>query len=76
MGPKLAWVNPEPVERGAAPPEGLRLLTPDLRVVAPPAIPPRPVKLDLAVERHLTGGDGLSRDQFLVFFSGRGASVL
>jgi hypothetical protein len=30
------------------------------------------VKLDLAIERHLAGSDGLTRDQFLVAFSGRG----
>jgi hypothetical protein len=66
VGPlRLVWVNPEPLAAPPEPPRG------ELRVVAPAAVPPRPVKLDLAIERHLTGADGLSRDQFLVVFSGR-----
>src|SRR5262245_66186306 len=63
---RLAWVNPEPGARGEAPRAGLWL-------VPPAPLPPRPVKLDLAIERHLTGADGLTRDEFLVAFSGRGA---
>ena len=61
----LVWINPQPVERPDAP-------RADLRVVPPSAVPPRPVKLDLAIERQLTGADGLNRDEFLVLFSGRG----
>jgi hypothetical protein len=60
---RLAWDNPGPVVRADAPP--------GLRLVPPPAIPARPVKLDLAIERHLMGADGLPRDEFLVVFSGR-----
>jgi hypothetical protein len=64
---RLAWVNPSP-----APGEG-EAARPELRLVPHAAVPPRPVKLDLAIERHLTGADGLTRDQFLGAFSGRGA---
>ena len=63
-GMRLAWVNPSP-----SPEEGSARA--DLRLVPHAPVPPRPVKLDLAIERHLTGADGLSRDQFLVAFSGR-----
>jgi hypothetical protein len=64
---RLAWVNPaSETERAAA--------RADLRLVPHAAVPPRPVKLDLAIERHLTGADGLTRDQFLLAFSGRGAA--
>ena len=64
---RLAWVNPAPAaEHGEAG-------RPDLRLVPQAAVPPRPVKLDLAVERHLTGADGLTRDQFLSAFSGAGS---
>jgi hypothetical protein len=60
---RLAWENPDAVAReGAAPPV--------LRLVPPPAIPSRPLKLDLAIERQLSGADGLPREEFLVVFSG------
>jgi len=61
---RLAWVNPSLAAEG----DPARA---ELRLVPHAAVPPRPVKLDLAIERHLTGGDGLTRDQFLVAFSGR-----
>ena len=60
----LAWVNPLPGPEGAS-------ARADLRLVPHAPVPARPVKLDLAIERHLAGSDGLSRDQFLVAFSGR-----
>jgi hypothetical protein len=60
----LAWVNPHPGPEGGS-------ARADLRLVPHAPVPPRPVKLDLAIERHLAGADGLSRDQFLVAFSGR-----
>ena len=62
-GLRLAWDNPGAMQRDDPPRAALAL-------VPPPAVPSRPVKLDLAVERHLTGGDGLTREQFLVAFSG------
>ena len=37
----------------------------------PPRPRPQPVNLALAIERHLTGQDGLSEDEFLELFSGR-----
>lgn len=60
---RLAWDNPAVVQRDE--PRAA------LRLVPPLPVPSRPVKLDLAVERHLTGIDGLTREQFLVAFSGR-----
>ena len=65
---QLAWVNPS---AGAEGPTSRA----DLRLVAHAAVPPRPVKLDLAIERHLAGTDGLTRDAFLLAFSGRGAAT-
>ena len=61
---RLAWDNPQVVARDEAAASALRL-------VAPPAIPGRPVKLDLAIERQLSGADGLPREEFLFVFSGR-----
>ena len=61
---RLAWVNPSPAPDG----DTARV---ELRLVPHLAVPPRAVKLDLAIDRHLTGADGLTRDQFLVAFSGR-----
>jgi hypothetical protein len=63
---RLAWDNPARVEREreAEPAAALRL-------VPPPAIPSRPVKLDLAIERQISGADGLPREEFLFVFSGR-----
>ena len=61
---RLAWENPESV-----PPSSEAAAT-ALRLVPPPALPSRPVKLDLAIERHLTGADGLPREEFLFVFSG------
>jgi hypothetical protein len=61
---RLAWENPGPVARDEAAAAALRL-------VPPPPIPNRPVRLDLAVERHLCGADGLPREEFLFVFSGR-----
>jgi hypothetical protein len=63
---RLAWANPNVVERQDEP----RV---DLRLVAPPAEPTRQVKLDLAIERHLSGHYGLSDEQFLGVFSGAAA---
>lgn len=63
---RLAWANPNVVERQDA----SRV---DLRLVAPPAEPGRQVKLDLAIERHLGGHYGLSDEQFLGLFSGASA---
>jgi hypothetical protein len=63
-GLRLAWHNPAAVAPGEPPSSGLRL-------VPPPTLPSRPVKLDLAIERHLSGADGLPREEFLVMFSGR-----
>ena len=63
---RLAWANPLVVDRKDEPRAGLRLL-------APPAEPPRQVKLDLAIERHLGGHYGLSDEQFLGLFSGAAA---
>ena len=50
---------------------------PVLRLVwSNPAVQPRPrVDLALAIERHLTGADGLSREQFLALYSGRRARL-
>ncbi|HET8644648.1 MAG TPA: hypothetical protein VFO85_04115 [Vicinamibacteria bacterium] len=70
---RLAWHNPDPAT--TAPVESAQPARAALRLVPPPAVPPRAVKLDLAIERHLTGGDGLTRDQFLVAFSGRATRV-
>ena len=61
---RLAWVNPDP---HSAP--GPRAA---LGLVAAPPVPARPIKLDLAIERHLGGQDGLSEGEFLLTFSGRG----
>jgi hypothetical protein len=61
---RLAWVNPSPAAEGGS-------ARAELRLVPHAAVPPRAVKLDLAIERHLTGADGLTRDQFLVAFAGR-----
>jgi hypothetical protein len=61
---RLAWVNPSPATAEETP-------RADLRVVAPAPVPPRPVKLDLAIERHLAGDDGLTRGEFLLAFAGR-----
>jgi hypothetical protein len=48
---------------------------PYLRLVWSNPRPVRParqrVDLALAIERHLTGADGLSREQFLAVYSGR-----
>jgi hypothetical protein len=63
---RLAWVNPSAGAEGA-------VARAELRLVPHAAIPPRAVKLDLAIERHLTGADGLTRDEFLLAFAGRGA---
>jgi hypothetical protein len=63
---RLAWANPQAVERQDEP-------RADLRLVAPPVEPGRPIKLDLAIERHLTGHYGLSDEQFLLVFSGAAA---
>ena len=57
--------------------------TPGLRLVwSNPGVPPRPgvqprprVDLAVAVERHLNGADGLSREQFLALYSGRRARL-
>jgi hypothetical protein len=54
---------------------------PTLRLVwsnpDPPARPaPRRVDLALAIERHLAGRDGLSKEQFLLVYSGRCRSRL
>lgn len=50
---------------------------PVLRLVwSNPAPQPRPrVDLAFAIERHLTGGDGLSREQFLAIYAGRRARL-
>jgi len=64
---RLAWVNPGP----PAPRE--TTVTAALSLVPPPALPERAVKLDLAIERHLCGQDGLSEQDFLGVFSGRQA---
>ena len=50
---------------------------PVLRLVwSNPAPRPRPrVDLALAIERQLSGGDGLSREQFLALYSGRRAPL-
>ena len=37
----------------------------------PPAVPPSRMDLARAIERHLTGRDGLTEEQFLATFSGR-----
>jgi hypothetical protein len=63
---RLAWDNPAGVER-----EREAASAAALRLVPPPAIPSRPVKLDLAIERQLSGTDGLPREEFLFVFSGR-----
>ena len=46
---------------------------PVLRLVwSNPAPRPRPrVDLAVAIERHLSGADGLSREQFLALYAGR-----
>jgi hypothetical protein len=69
---RLAWVNPQRVDRPEAP------AGPDARfhLVAPPAAPTRPVKLDLAIERQVAGVYGLSNEQFALVFSGAGASAM
>ena len=56
----------EPAAAGTRP--GLRLVWSNPN---PPA--KRPIRMDLAraIERHLTGCDGLSEEQFLATFSGR-----
>ena len=66
-GLRLAWANPASLERPTepGPPRA------ELRLVPPPAIPPRRIKLDLAIERHLAGADGLSTEHFVLLFSGR-----
>jgi hypothetical protein len=54
--------------------ESERRYPPYLRLAWSNPNPPRSrVRLDLAVaiERHLAGTDGLSREQFLALFSGR-----
>jgi hypothetical protein len=64
---RLAWVNPGPQSvPGDSPPRAPLSL-----VAAPPPVPGRRVKLDLAIERHLEGHDGLSEQEFLLVFSGR-----
>ena len=67
-GLRLVWFNPLAPER---PPE-TRV---ELWLVPPPAIPSRPVNLALAIERHLSGQDGLTREQFVLVFSGSAASA-
>jgi hypothetical protein len=61
--------TPEP----AAEPE--RRYPPHLRLVwsnpQPVRAPRARVDLSLAIERHLAGTDGLSREQFLAYYSGR-----
>jgi hypothetical protein len=61
---RLAWVNPGPLSA----PGPSRVA---LSLVAAPPVPARPIKLDLAIERHLGGQDGLSEGEFLLTFSGR-----
>jgi hypothetical protein len=63
---RLAWVHPGTPSAPDHSPVALTL-------VAAPPVPARPVKLDLAIERHLGGHDGLSEEGFLQVFSGRGA---
>jgi hypothetical protein len=36
-----------------------------------PPVPRRPVRLDLAIERHISGEDGLSEREFLRVYSSR-----
>lgn len=58
--------GPSPDEPAGRPAPALRL------VWSNPAPRPRPrVDLALAIERHLNGADGLSREQFLATYSGR-----
>jgi hypothetical protein len=40
-----------------------------------PRAPPRPLDLALAIERHLSGQDGLSEEEFLRLFSGRSGAA-
>jgi hypothetical protein len=40
-----------------------------------PPVPPRPVDLASAIERHLSGGDGLTDAEFLRVYSRRAASL-
>ena len=55
-------------------PEGERSYPPFLRLVWSNPHPPlgrRPrVDLAVAIERHLAGGDGLSREEFLALYAG------
>jgi len=63
-----------------AEPEGERRYPPFLRLVWSNPHPPlgrRPrVDLAVAIERHLAGADGLSREQFLALYAGGPAGRL
>lgn len=60
--------------------ESPRAYPPHLRLVwSNPLAPARGrlrVNLALAIERHLSGADGLTHEQFLALFSGRGTRRL
>ena len=62
------------MEEDPKPPES-ETHAPRLRLVWSNPHPPRPrrqpVNLALAIERHLSGQDGLSEEEFLTLFSGR-----
>jgi hypothetical protein len=64
----------------ASEPDAERRYPPFLRLVwsnpSPPRAPRARVDLALAIERHLAGGDGLSREQFLAVYAGRPAPRL
>jgi hypothetical protein len=66
---RLAWVNPA----GSTGSPGHEPGRAGLSLVRPLPVPERPIKLDLAIERHLGGQDGLSPHEFLQVFSGRRA---
>jgi hypothetical protein len=61
--------EPREFETGSARPSHLRLVW---KNPAPPA-PRVPIDLASAIERHLSGSDGLSDEQFLKTFSRREA---
>ena len=51
-----------------------RLFPPHLRLVwsnPHPPVPRRPLRLDIAIERHVSGEDGLSERDFLRVYSSR-----
>jgi len=66
------------MELDSKPPES-ETPQPRLRLVwsnpHPPRPRPRPLDLATAIERHLSGQDGYSDDEFLQLFSGRSGSA-